>query len=226
MTLILGGDPGKHRDSFALVAIEPIKDKIHVRGANRFNKRDYLDVEKHIERSYKKNDFDHIVIELNNTGTHVVENLIRINNIPCIIPVTTSKNLKDMKKIFSSKVMDKNEMTEWMIRMFQADNILFPKDTDPNILELKRQLSIFAQHKTNAGNVSYYAEGSEHDDMVMALMLACFIGRYYLREKHVRGSQSTLSIHSKKFTQRDDDELLGTGAPKKYQVISKSVYYP
>lgn len=225
MVLILGGDPGKHRDAFALVAIQPKEDKIHVRGANRFSKRDYIDVEKHIEKSYKKNNFDHVVIELNNTGTHVVENLIRINQIPVVIPVTTSKNLKDINKIFSYKVMDKNEMTEWMIRMFQAEKIIFPQKTDEDLNELKRQLSIFAQHKTNAGNISYFAEGNEHDDMVIALMLACFIGRYYLREINSKRGQSSATMASKKFMQNQED-LLGTGAPKKYQVISKSIYQP
>ena len=39
------------------------------------------------------------------------------------------------------------------------------------MLELKRQIAIFAEHKTDVGIASYYAPGSEHGDGVMALMI-------------------------------------------------------
>jgi len=59
------------------------------------------------------------------------------------------------------------------------------------MLELKRQIAIFAEHKTEAGSVSYYAPGAEHDDGVMALMINIQKVKQYLkpggRGSHVIG---------------------------------------
>ena len=61
----------------------------------------------------------------------------------------------------------------------------------------KRQISNFAEHITEAGNASYYAEGTEHDDTVMALMLACFIGRHYIKRQEV--PQQKMTSATKRF---------------------------
>ena len=53
----------------------------------------------------------------------------------------------------------------------------FTSRSTPELDTLKEQLSNFAEHKTKTGTVSYYAEGNEHNDLVMALMLACWLAR-------------------------------------------------
>lgn len=79
--------------------------------------------------------------------------------------------------------MDKNENVKWFLNMNAEHRIIFPvdKNCSPDMLELKRQIAIFAEHKTEAGSVSYYAPGSEHDDGVMALMINIQKVKQYLR---------------------------------------------
>jgi len=61
--------------------------------------------------------------------------------------------------------------------------IIFPTDHNysGDMLELKKQIAIFAEHKTEAGSISYYAPGSEHDYGVMALLINCQNAREYLK---------------------------------------------
>ena len=70
---ILALDPGKMRDSFAAVGIEPIKDEVHIRLAKRWKGRDYTDVVNKIISMNVRQNFDHIVLEINNTGMVVQE---------------------------------------------------------------------------------------------------------------------------------------------------------
>ena len=120
--------------------------------------------------------------------------------------------------------MPKNQMVRYMASMFQANRIKFPTKTNPHIEELKRQISNFSEHITEAGNVSYYAEGTEHDDTVMALMLAIFVGRHYIK-KH-EGGQTKTSVESKKFNMGSDKDMLGTGVPQGMERLDLSVHMP
>jgi hypothetical protein len=174
---VIGIDSGKQRDSFAIVGVERIYEgwnpKFLVKNAQRWLGRNYIDVEKDIYKLHQKHPYDQYIIELNNVGHHVYEILSFEMGLPCI-PITTAKDLKDPKKKIDPRIMDKNDMVRKMIHWFQDGSIVFPKNPNKEVFELKRQLSIFAEHKTEAGNVSYYAEGSEHDDLVMALMFCCW----------------------------------------------------
>lgn len=86
--------------------------------------------------------------------------------------------------------------------------------------ELKRQISIFASHKTEARHISYRAPGSEHDDMVMALMLACFIGKHYL-ESNI----GKIKVSSRKVTpDYDEYDYLGSGIPATATLTQRAVY--
>ncbi len=220
--IILAGDPGKHFDAFGIAAIKVKPKFIQVIGAKQFKKFDYIDVENYLEEKYHELDPVHIVIELNNTGTHVIENLVRVNDIPVIVPVTTSTDIKDIKKINSVKTMDKNAMAPWLKASIQNNIIRFPKKGSKDMEELKRQISIFASHKTEARHISYRAPGAEHDDMVMALMLACFIGRYYLQQ-----NRSKINVVSKKIVpDRDEDDYLGSGIPATATLTQRAVYQP
>lgn len=174
---LLGLDPGKQRDSFGIVAVESKDGKVYVKNAQRILGKKYLDTEAYIESLVRKYDYNYCILELNNTGHRIYESLYFERKLP-VIAVTTSKDIKDIKKKLDMKVMDKNEMVRTMSVWFQEGKIVFPTKSNPEVNELKRQLAIFAEHKTEAGNVSYYAEGQEHDDLVMALMLTCWYSRY------------------------------------------------
>ena len=123
--LIAAGYPGKLSDSFAFVVIRVDKENIIVRAAKRWLGLEYTDVEQQIAKFHLKHNFDHIVIEQNNTGIHVIEVLRRQYNLP-IIPVTTTKNLKDNKKIMSARVMDKNMMAMYNANLMNDHKIKYP----------------------------------------------------------------------------------------------------
>jgi len=219
---LAGLDPGKHKDSFAEVVCEVANDesKLLVKGAKRWQERLYLDVEKEIASQHVKKAFDKIILEINNTGTHVYEVLRYQHNLP-VLPVTTTKDIKDERKKFQLSVMHKNEIVRTALHWQQEGVIVFPKTLTPELEELKRQLSIFAEIKTEAGSVSYRAEGSEHDDLVMALMLVIHYARRVLRLKN-----NEYQIASHKVGGMDKVDLLGSGVPNYAKAISRSVYYP
>jgi len=176
---IAGLDPGKIRDGFALVSCEIKDNKLYVKGCKRWLHRNYIEVERDIKHIHENNPFDFIMLEVNNTGQHVYEILKYEMNLP-VYPVTTSSDLKDLSKKDSLSVMDKNEMVRLMSHWFNSKLIIFPRIKDKEMKELQRQISIFAQYRSEAGSVSYRAEGNEHDDLVMSLMLCCFIARKHM----------------------------------------------
>ena len=107
--------------------------------------------------------------------------------------------------------MPKNQMVLWLTQMFQNNRIKFPKKSNKDIDELKRQISIFSEVITEAGNVSYRAEGNEHDDTVMALILACFIARNFI--KGVDGLHQPMHVASRSYQVAKDDDVYGSGIP-------------
>ena len=220
---IAGLDSGKKKDSFAFVGIEIKNDNIYVIGVKTWLGRNYLDVENLIAQIHNQKPFDYYSVEINNTGEHVYEELKYHHRIPNVIPVFTSREVKDQSKINQGRTMPKNQMVLWLTRMFQNNRIKFPKKSNKDIDELKRQISIFSEVITEAGNVSYRAEGNEHDDTVMALMLAIFIGRHYI--KNNEGFQTALKVESKKFDGMEKD-LLGSGVPMGMEIMGRSEYTP
>ena len=220
---IAGIDSGKQRDSFAFVGIEIKNNDIYVLGDKTWIQRKYIEVENLIANIHDTKPFDFYVVEVNNTGEHVYEELKYRHKIPNVIPVFTTATVKDQMKIATGKAMPKNQMVIYMARMFQDNRIKFPSKTNKHIEELKRQISNFAEHITEAGNASYYAEGTEHDDTVMALMLAIFIGRHYI--KYQEGFSTQLKVESKKFTGIEKD-LLGSGVPSGMEILDRATYTP
>ena len=220
---IAGIDSGKQRDSFAFVGIEIKNDSIYVLGVKTWIGRKYIEVEELIAEIHEKKPFNFYVVEINNTGEHVYEELKYRHRIPNVLPTFTTAQVKDQSKINTGRVMPKNQMVIWMARMFQQNRIKFPTKTNKHIEELKRQISIFSEHITEAGNVSYRAEGTEHDDTVMALMLACFIGRAYIKAEDGFFQQQT--IMSKKFTTEPED-IYGTAIPNYATSLGREVRMP
>ncbi|MCH9657197.1 hypothetical protein K0U27_00645 [archaeon] len=179
---ILSGDPGKIRDSFFIVGTEIKQNKLYVRLSVRRQGRAYKQVCAEYAAISKKHGFKFNLIEANNTGQFVIEELEQVHHIP-VIGVTTTKDIKDEKKKNVVERMDKNENVKWFLNMKAEHRIIFPTDENcsADMLELKRQIAIFAEHKTEAGSVSYYAPGSEHDDGVMALLINCQKAKQYLK---------------------------------------------
>jgi hypothetical protein len=179
---ILSGDPGKIRDSFFIVGTEIKQNKLYVRLAVQRTGKAYKQVCAEFAELSRKHNFKFNLIEANNTGQFVIEELQQVHHIP-VIGVTTTKDIKDEKKKGIVEKMDKNENVKWFLNMKAEHRIIFPVDKkcSPAMLELKRQIAIFAEHRTEAGTVSYYAPGEEHDDGVMALMINIQKVKQYLK---------------------------------------------
>jgi len=177
---ILSGDPGKIRDSFFIVGTEIKNNKLYVKLAIRRLGKAYKAVCTEFAKLSKKYNFDFNLIEANNTGQFVIEELNTVHHLN-VIPVTTTANLKSEDKKRDVTVMDKNENVKWLLNMKSEHRIIFPESGSEDMEELKRQISIFSEHITEAGSVSYYAPGTEHDDGVMALLINCQKAKQYLR---------------------------------------------
>ena len=215
--IIVGLDPGKQKDSFAMVRISIIEKKIYVLGAKHWLGKPYLQVEEDIAELHELHPANLYVVERNNVGDHVIE-VLQQKDLP-IMGVTTSKDIKNRNK--HRDTMDKNEMVLWMIATMQEGKIIFPAKDTAETAELKRQLSIFSERKTASGSVSYGAEGSEHDDYVMALMLACFgVRKKYLR----RGSGRHFAVSSKGRPYYYD--YLGIDSESCYSTGRREIWYP
>jgi len=220
------GDPGKMRDSFGYIVadIDLEKKEVRIRKAKRWLGRTYKKVVQYIADDYVNNKLDHLVIERNNTGEQVIEEFRMQYRIPAI-PVTTSKNLKTQEKINAWNTMDKNEMVKYYNQLKKNFKVKFPnkfrdKEDKENFDELKRQVALFAEHRTESGQFSYHAPGDEHDDMVMALLLLLHLARYYLREK-----SKGFGVASRSFWKKTEtDDLLGSGIPPNAILKSRSVW--
>lgn len=226
---IAGLDPGKRKDSFAMVVTEIFENQVYVKGVKLWLHRKYIDVENDIRKIQDTNPMDFWVLEINNTGEHVFESLVYQKEMINVIPVFTSRELKDQVKIAAGKVMSKNEIVRFCLKLAQNSkkgekpSIVFPKDPSPAMRELERQWALFAEKTTEAGNTTYSAEGDEHDDATMALILAIWLGRHYL-ERPIETHKPT--IGSKSFRELDGEVNLGSGAPAWATVNQRDEYMP
>ena len=87
---IAGIDSGKMRDSFAFVGIEIKNNNIHVLGVKTWLGRKYIEVENLISKIHDEKPFNYYVVEINNTGEHVFEELKYRHHIPNVIPTFTT----------------------------------------------------------------------------------------------------------------------------------------
>lgn len=182
-----GSDPGRQRDSFGFVGVKYQAPQLLITGAQRWLGHRYLTVEERIAQIHEKFKFDYQVIEVNNTGIHVFEVLKFVKKLP-IIGVNTAKDLdlyKQTKKHDQSKFpsMDKNDMARWLHIQNELGNIVFPRELTKELQELQEQITNIVEYKSEGsgtGRVSYRAEGQEHDDLYMALMLAAWFIREHL----------------------------------------------
>lgn len=221
---IAGLDSGKQRDSFFMTGLRVEEGKMYVIGARRWLGRAYLDVEEEIGKTYINHPFDHYAVERNNVGDHVIEVLMKQYKLP-VIPIWTSGPIKEETKIHSPRHMDKGEQVRWLLIQKNQGNLVFPKNPTEDIKELQRQMSIFSEIKpegNSTGNPKYMAEGSEHDDGVLSLLLASRIARFYLE----RGKKSGYGTATRSFYPDQAKDEFGSGVPDTYTVTNRSVYYP
>ena len=124
--------------------------------------------------------------EVNNVGEHVYEVLLRNFGLPVRPVITVGKLSGDrIKKTPAQRLrrsMPKNEMVLFFLKLKKQHRILFPPDPSKDMTQLISQIAAFSEKKTESGNIQYSAPGSEHDDGVMALLMALFEARAMLED--------------------------------------------
>lgn len=164
----------KHRNMFGLIGIEvdPDAAKISVRLARQWPRTDIVKITSDVAALYRKVEWDVTYVD-QQTGHHLITTLTEKHSIPVRV-ITTQKNLKDPHDIERIRVMDKVEMVQWTYRALSAGQIRFPAAPSRDMKELMHQMSLFAEHKTEAGSIDYFAPGDEFDNLPKALMVVCF----------------------------------------------------
>lgn len=192
-------DTGRQKDRTATVGIEiPDRWNINIIGARQAPaKQAYEESEEEIEnihRSLVKRPFDVIGVETNNAGWHVYESL-KSKYLP-VIPINTVGTIKDKKKLRDLVSMDKTDTVHYAKRLIQQDRVYFPSHgmDSPGTIALKNQMPKFTKKLTEGGKLTYSAQGREHDDLVMALLICIHIAR-----KRVFGRTSDFGIVTRNY---------------------------
>jgi len=171
----------KHRNAIGLVAIEIDKDLklVYVKLARQWSRDKINEIPYEIAKLYNQIRWGNTYID-QLTGQHFIQDLRTVHHMPLQI-INTQKNLKDPDDIERIEVMDKIEMTQFMLTLRQNHQVLFPENPSKTMGELEVQMSLYSEYKTEAGNVDYYAPGDEKDNLTKALLIDCFAARKYLK---------------------------------------------
>lgn len=172
---ILGLDPGKNTDPFGAVLIEADRTSILVKGCTQWKNVPYPVVEEKINHYFNEMKIDKIIVESNSMGDHVIDSLRRNYNLPVAKVFTGAHKLKT-----TPGVMDKIDMTMWMNRLIQnategkTPYMKIVESESEMMKELNRQWAVFGEYHKN----KFEAPSGGHDDLVMAMMVACYYARY------------------------------------------------
>jgi len=171
----------KHRNAIGLVGVEVDSElkKVYVKLARQWSRDKINEIPYEISKLFEKIRWGNTFID-QLTGQHFIQDLKRIHHMPIQI-INTQKNLKDPDEIERVKTMDKIEMTQFMLTLRQNHQVEFPEKPSKTMKELEEQMALYSEHKTEAGNVDYYAPGDELDNLTKALLIDCFVARKYLR---------------------------------------------
>ena len=174
----------KHRNMFGLVGteIDTEKKKAYVKLARQWSRTKINEIPSEVSRIYQKIKWKTTYVD-QLTGQHFIQDL-KSNHVPVSV-ITTQKNLKDPHDIERIKVMDKIEMVQLMLSLRQNHQVEFPPAPSKSMTELEEQFALFTEHKTEAGNIDYFAPGEELDSLVKALLINCFAARKYLTVKEI-----------------------------------------
>lgn len=180
MTRLAAVAHSKHRNALGLVGIEinSEKRKISIRLAKEWSREQINIIPDEIERIYRKVAWDYTYID-QLTGQHFIQTLKHEKNLSLKI-INTQKNVKNPETIEHATVMDKIEMMQFMVTLKLNHQLAFPMVPSATMKKLESQIALFTEHKTETGNLDYFAPGDEKDHLVKALLIACFGARKYI----------------------------------------------
>lgn len=214
-------DPGKHQDTFAMIEfkIDIRTQTVIISGAFGWKHDNYTKCEKDISEIHKKDPADFYVCEQNNTGTHVIDSLQNIFHIP-VTGINTGRttNEKTKKK---GKTMDKDDIVKSVKALKKLGKLKIVKTTSPGLKTFVKQLNSFIKKMTPGGKITYAAEGTGHDDFVMAFL----VGMHYILHNFIK---SALKHMSTSVNRRKDifEDHVGSGIPEGSKLIGSNIIYP
>jgi len=171
----------KHRSMYGLVVItcDTEERTVQVRLAKEWSRDMLHEIPDKILSYYEKIKwYDTYIDQL--TAEHFINDLKRLG-IPVSV-INTQKDLKDPEDIEKLVVMDKAEMVSMFLKFRQKKQIEFHPRPTTDLQTLEDQMINYYEHKTEAGNIDYYASGDEHDNLTKALLICCFSVREYMEE--------------------------------------------
>ena len=170
----------KLRKEFGIVGVEANSETriIKVKFARQWSRAELGNVPQFIKKYYDKIKWDVTYVD-QLTGEHFINDMKKLMNVKVI---TTKKLMNDPKEIVKIQVMDKVELVQWMLVIGQNKQIEFPPNPSEIMKELESQMGIFAEMTTEAGGIDYFSPGDQFDNLVRALMVACFSVRQIIEE--------------------------------------------
>jgi hypothetical protein len=172
----------KHRNAIGLVGVEIDTElrQVYVKLARQWSRDMINEIPYKIAKLFNQIRWGNTFID-QLTGQHFISELKREHHLPIRI-INTQKNLKEPDDIERIEVMDKIEMTQFMVVLKKNHQVLFPDNPSKTMKELESQMAIYSEHKSEAGNIDYYAPGDEKDNLTKALLMNCFAARKYLQQ--------------------------------------------
>ena len=180
---LLGLDPGRFRSHYGTNLIEVHPPDIWLMAAAQFPKKKYRVMEKWVADIHGNKRLTYVVVEKNNVGIHVIEDLEDQYHLP-VMPITTVGNLVDRKKILSARSMNKVEHADWLHKFIQNGHLKYPKNDTPGHKMMRTQISKVVKKFTPTGKPTYGGEGKQPDDMWMSLMVSTYVARKIFLTNH------------------------------------------
>jgi len=214
-------DPGKHQDTFAMIEfiVDVQNQMVLISGAFGWKHDNYTKCEKDIAFIHSKEPADFYVCEQNNTGTHVIDSLQNIFHIP-VTGINTGKTTSEKTKR-KGKTMDKEDIIKSVRALKKLGKLKIVKTTTPGLKAFVKQLNSFIKKLTPGGKITYSAEGTGHDDFVMAFL----VGMHYILHNFIKSALKHVSTSVKRRKNLFEDHT-GSGIPPGARLIGSNIIYP
>lgn len=161
------------RNTLGLVGIEadPVARTATVSMARQWDVQDIPRMAAELASMYARNGWGATFMEAS-TGEYMIKALRRAG-MPVRV-VISQKKVSDLGMIERLVRMELIEATEFLRKLKLNGQVRFPRRPSDHMARLEAQMPFFSKHVTEAGSVSYFAPGEEPDDLVRALIIACF----------------------------------------------------
>lgn len=160
---ILGVYLTQDDDPVTIVSLEIRADKIHVRGAKKY--QTYDEFEPTIIETITKNSIDCCMIESNWKGNNLYEKIKKYANVGAGL-ICDNKNNAD--HLVTSK-----PIIQFVEYLRNNNALMFPANPSQNMKEFESQFGAYSELIGHDGKIFYGSKQKNQDDFVRAFLLAC-----------------------------------------------------